>query len=110
MVGLDHGLGVIGTAVLESLERGGSVDAFLAGPNALGCMENGHWSYRGQWWVRTEPGRESIGALGVNGQWSYLDRARGVGIVKMSSQPVAVDTWYDDYTVNAFDAVIDAIT
>jgi len=110
VVGLDHGLGVIGTDVLESLERGGSVDAFLAGPNALGCMENGHWSYRGQWWVRTEPGRESIGALGVNGQWIYLDRARGVGIVKMSSQPVAVDTWYDDYTVNAFDAVIDAIT
>ncbi len=73
-------------------------------------MIDGHWSYRGQWWVRREPRRESISALDVNGQWIYLDRAPGIGIVKMSSQPVAIDIWYDDYTVNFFDAVIDAIT
>ena len=96
--------------VFERIERGGSKEAFLAGPDALGCMADGAWSYRAQWWVRATPGREAITAIGVNGQWIYLDRNRGVGIVKASSQPAAVDPWYDDYTINAFDAVIDAVT
>ncbi|NDH76874.1 MAG: 6-aminohexanoate hydrolase, partial [Actinobacteria bacterium] len=47
--------------------------------------------------------------IGVNGQWVYLDRKRGVGIVKQSSQPVAVDEQIDDMTIGVFDRIIDLV-
>jgi len=96
-------------AVLDLIQGGGSVDAFLAGPDAIGMMADGNWTYRAQWWVRNEPGREAMTAIGVNGQWIYLDRARDVAIIKQSSQPVALDEWADDFTIAAFDRIIDAL-
>ena len=48
-------------------------------------------------------------AIGVNGQWIYLDRARDVAIIKQSSQPVALDEWADDFTIAAFDRIIAAL-
>ena len=53
------------------------------------------------------PDREAISAIGVNGQWIYVDRSRGVAVVKQSSQPVSADYAADQFTLNAFDAVID---
>ena len=100
---------LISTAVLNRIQSGGSVDAFLAGPDALGVMTDGNWTYRAQWWVRNESGREAMTAIGVNGQWVYLDRKRGVGIVKQSSQPVAVDEQIDDLTIGVFDRIIDLV-
>ena len=97
------------SAVLDLIQGGGSVDAFLAGPDAIGTMADGNWTYRAQWWVRNEPGREAMTAIGVNGQWIYLDRARGVAIIKQSSQPVAIDEWADDFTIAAFDRIIAAL-
>jgi CubicO group peptidase (beta-lactamase class C family) len=46
-------------------------------------------------------------AIGVHGQWIYVDRAHRVAIVKQSSQPVSLDGDTDQYVLNAFDAVID---
>ena len=40
---------------------------------AAGVMGGGDWSYRAQWWVRHTKGREAFAAIGVNGQWIYLD-------------------------------------
>ncbi|HOB50797.1 MAG TPA: hypothetical protein PKK01_16025, partial [Mycobacterium sp.] len=66
--------------------------------------------YRAQWWVRHTSGREAITAIGVHGQWIYVDRRRGVAIVKQSSQPVSSDPDTDQFVLNAFDAVIDRVT
>ena len=65
------------------------------------------WSYRAQWWVRHTPGRAAITAIGIHGQWIYIDRAHRVAIVKQSSQPVSADRDTDQFVLNAFDAVID---
>ena len=96
------------SAVLDLIQGGGSVDAFLAGPTP-----SERWPMEtdlpGPVVVRNEPGREAMTAIGVNGQWIYLDRARGVAIIKQSSQPVALDEWADDFTIAAFDRIIAAL-
>ena len=101
-----NGTQIIPKSVIDTLSRGASTEAFLKGPSAEEDMANGHWSYCAQWWVRNAPGSEAIIAIGVNGQWVYIDRTRDVAVVKQSSQPEA-DSWYfHDYTTNAIDAVV----
>jgi CubicO group peptidase (beta-lactamase class C family) len=96
---------IVAPAIIDTLEQGGSRSAFTRGPDATGPAHD--WSYRAQWWVRHTPDREAIMAIGVHGQWIYVDRAHRVAIVKQSSQPVSLDGDTDQYVLNAFDAVID---
>lgn len=104
--GTAGGAQVLSKAVIDTLSTGGSTEAFLRGPSAEEDMANGHWSYRAQWWIRNTPGSEAITAIGIYGQWIYIDRLRNVAIVKQSSQAEA-DSWYfHDYTVNAFDRIV----
>ncbi len=101
---------VVESGIIDLLVAGGSTDAFVAGPEAIGYMGGGDWSYRAQWWVRHTPGREAFTAIGIHGQWIYIDRDRGVAVVRQSSQPVSADMAVDEFTVNAFDAIIDHLT
>lgn len=100
---------VVSKDILDDLSAGGSREAFSNGPEAVEPMEGGDWSYRAKWWIRHTSGREAISAIGVNGQWMYCDRERGVAIVKQSSQPVAVHPEFDTYTIDAFDKIIAAL-
>ncbi len=100
---------LIDPAVIDTLEAGGDREAFARGPEATGPMAE-DWSYRAQWWVRHTPGREAVTAIGIHGQWIYVDRRRGVAIVKQSSQPVSSDPDTDQFVLNAFDAVIDRVS
>lgn len=100
---------LVDPAIIATLEAGGDRGAFTRGPDATGAYAT-DWSYRGQWWVRHTPGREAITAIGVHGQWIYVDRGRGVAVVKQSSQPVSSDPDTDQFVLNAFDAVIDRVT
>lgn len=47
---------IIPEAVIETLSKGGSTEAFLRSPSAEEDMANGHWSYCAQWWIRKTPG------------------------------------------------------
>lgn len=96
---------IIPLEVIEKLSAGASTDAFINGPDASGLLADGHWSYRAQWWVRRTPGKEAINALGVNGQWITIDRDRDIAFIKQSSQPVSSSSEYDDYVINAIDAI-----
>jgi hypothetical protein len=49
-------------------------------------------------------------ALGVHGQWIYLNVHRQIAIIKQSSQPVSTDDWYDGYNLNAWDTIIGHLT
>lgn len=97
---------VVPKEVIEKLAAGASRDAFSAGPDAKGIMGGGDWSYRAQWWVRHTPGKESFNAIGVNGQWIYIDKERDVAIIKQSSQPESSTNYFDEYNINAYDAII----
>ena len=103
------GATILAPAIIETLETGGSREKFSRGPAAVGAWAGGDWSYRAQWWIRHTPGREAITAIGVHGQWIYVDRLRGIAIVKQSSQPVSSDDAMDAFVLNAFDAIIDAV-
>ena len=108
--GIADGQQIVPAGVIATLERGGSREKFSRGPEAVGPWAGGDWSYRAQWWIRHTPGREAITAIGVHGQWVYVDRRRGIAIVKQSSQPVSSDPDMDEFILNAFDAVIDHVT
>jgi len=69
-------------------------------------MGSKDWSYRAQWWVRHTKGKEAFMALGIHGQYIYLDVTRNNAVIKQSSQPVSKDDFQDTYNFNAFDAVI----
>ncbi|WP_157706020.1 serine hydrolase domain-containing protein [Roseovarius faecimaris] len=101
---------VVPEAVIAELEAGGSEAAFEAGGEATGRMQEGGWSYRAQWWVRRQAGHEAILAIGVHGQYIYVDRPRGVAIVKQSSQPLSSDPYFSTYNLNAFDAVVERLS
>jgi CubicO group peptidase (beta-lactamase class C family) len=101
---------IVPAAVVQTIENGGSREAFARGPDAVDYMAGGDWSYRAQWWVRHTPGHEAFMAIGINGQWIYVDRRRRIAIVKQSSQPVASDPVIDKFVLNAFDAIIGHLT
>ncbi|MCO6187881.1 serine hydrolase [Rhizobium sp. L1K21] len=100
---------VIPANVIDLICKGGSPSAFLSGPNASPPMNDGHWSYRAQWWVRRTPGHKAITAQGIFGQWLYCDTNRQIAIVKQSSPPFATGADFDVYTINAFDEIIRAL-
>ncbi len=105
-----NGQQVISPSTIETLSKGGSVDAFSKGPESKGVMGNNDWSYRAQWWVRHTPGKEAFMAIGIHGQWIYLDVHRNIAIIKQSSQPVSSENFYDEYNINAFDSIISHLT
>lgn len=93
---------IVPISVIKTLLKGGDRKAYNNGPDV--AIEG--WSYRAQWWVRHIPGKESFSAIGVHGQWIYIDVKHNVAIIKQSSQPVSDDPYYDGYNINAFDAII----
>jgi CubicO group peptidase (beta-lactamase class C family) len=60
--------------------------------------------YRNQFWFPYAH-RDVFLALGIHGQMIYLNRARGVVGVKLSSWPTPQDTWALFSTLAAFDAI-----
>jgi len=106
-----NGRQVVQPAVIQKLARGGSIEAFDRGPDSDGIIHpKGEWSYRGQWWIKHTKGMEAIMAIGINGQWIYLDVNRKIAIIKQSSQPVSKDTYLNGYDLNAFYAIVDYLS
>jgi CubicO group peptidase (beta-lactamase class C family) len=64
--------------------------------------------YRSQWYV-PGPGRDVVCAIGIHGQWLYVDRAAELVIAKVSSQPAAVDDALDHRLLAGFRAIAQAL-
>lgn len=98
---------VVSPSVIEKLAKGGSIKAFDNGPDSDGLVhKKGEWSYRSQWWVKHTKGMEAFMAIGIHGQWIYLDPTREVAIIKQSSQPVSKDDYLNEYDLNGFYAIV----
>ncbi|WP_353645375.1 serine hydrolase [Mesorhizobium sp. WSM2239] len=80
---------------------GGSQAAWKAGDFAH-LLENGR--YRNKWY-QTGFDSGAFFAIGIHGQWLYVDPATEVVMVKMSSQPIPVDDPLDRQCVAFFQAV-----
>ena len=98
---------VVPPNVIRKLVKGGSIEAFSNGPESKDFMRTKDWSYRAQWWVRHTKGREAFTAMGIHGQFVYIDVKRNAAVVKLASQPVSLDPWQDTYSFHAIDAIMD---
>lgn len=67
-----------------------------------------HARYRSQWYVPLDV-PDTLIAIGIHGQWVYIDRRAGVTIVKLSSQPLPVDDPLDVKILAMFRAIVDAL-
>ena len=46
--------------------------------------------YRNKWYIQDEPAK-ALFAVGIHGQWLYIEPATGVAIVRTASQALPVD-------------------
>jgi CubicO group peptidase (beta-lactamase class C family) len=84
---------------IDDTRRGGedSVDAFASDDHALD-YPGGH--YRSQWWATGDG--STVLALGIHGQFVYVDWATGVTGAKLSTWPTPLDHHHHLMTVAAF--------
>lgn len=102
-----NGQQVVRPEVIKKLAQGGSINSFDNGPDSDGIVHpKGEWSYRAQWWVKHTEGMEAFMAIGIHGQWIYLDVDRDIAIIKQSSQPLSKDNYLNLYDLNAFYAIV----
>lgn len=106
-----NGKQVVPASVVETIAEGGSIAAFDGGPDSDDVVHRkGEWSYRGQWWVKHTPGMEAFMAIGVHGQWIYIDRNHNIAIVKLGSMPVSKDTYLDGYNLEGFYGIVEYLS
>lgn len=102
-----NGRQVVPKTVIDKIAKGGSIEAFDKGPDSDDVVhKKGEWSYRAQWWVKHTKGMEAFMAIGIHGQWIYIDRNHNVAIVKLSSMPPSKDTYLDGYNLEGFYGIV----
>lgn len=105
-----NGEQVVSKNVIDQIAAGGNKDAFTNGPDASDNMPGGEWSYRAQWWVKHTPGAEAFMAIGIHGQWIYIDREHDIAIIKQSSAPDSVTPEQEAYDLNGLYAIVEALS
>ena len=60
--------------------------------------------YRSKWYT-IDPSRNDLAAIGIHGQWLYVDGATDTVIVKLATQPKAMDVPLDHRWLAAFRAI-----
>lgn len=84
-----EGAGLIPQSWIADLWTGGNRNAWKTGDQSA-LFENG--SYRNYWY---ETGHGELAAIGIHGQWIWIDPATRTVIVKLSSQALPVDAVLD---------------
>jgi CubicO group peptidase (beta-lactamase class C family) len=91
---------------IEDILANGDRRAWLASPTAAKFLPNGR--YRSQWYMVGNP-TGALCAIGIHGQWIYIDPAAEIVIAKLSSQPLPVADATDNLLLAAFDAIASAL-
>lgn len=100
-----NGRQVIPKAWVDDIMTRGDPVAWQKG-DMTGLIPQGR--YRSKWYIPTDhPG--TLMAIGIHGQWIYVDRHAGMTAVKLSSQPLPVDEALDHLTLAMFRRVADAL-
>lgn len=90
---------------IEDILSQGSEEAWNKG-EMTGLLR--HARYRSKWYVPSDV-PDTLIAIGIHGQWIYINRRAGVTIVKLSSQPLPVDDPLDVKILAMFRAIADAL-
>ena len=92
---------------VADIRTGGDRDAWLNGdPAFYDLLPDGR--YRGKWY-QTGNKHGAFCAIGIHGQWIYVDPAADAVIVKLSSQPDPLNDLLDKAHLRAFDAICRAL-
>jgi CubicO group peptidase (beta-lactamase class C family) len=89
---------------VDGFRNGGDRQAFARSDEGQPGSAMEGWSYRDQWWV-THNDHGAFTALGIYGQWCYVDPVARMVIAKHSSFTVARGRPLDNDTIYAFDAM-----
>ena len=115
-----HDLARIGLGILEALRTSGHSgvpplwlqDTVHSGNRA--AWQHGEFAkllpqgnYRNQWYISGEP-NDALIAIGIHGQWLYIDPRNEVVIAKLSSQAEPVDEALDIKLLEAFSQMAEA--
>lgn len=84
--GMAEGRQIVPKSWLDDMLSNGDREAWKAGANT--DLPNGR--YRSQWYQSGEPDG-SFCAIGIHGQWLYVDQQNETVVVKLSSQPNPLD-------------------
>lgn len=105
--GRANGRQVVPADWIEDFRTNGNREPWLDGdPLFYDLLPDG--CYRSKWY-QVGNGRGSICAIGIHGQWIYIDAVADTAIVKFSSQPEALDDPLDRANLNAFGAICRAL-
>ena len=90
---------------IKDLWTGGDRAAWLKGEMA-GLFPEGR--YRSKWYAVGND-HQNLAAIGIHGQWIWIDPETQVVIAKLSSQPLPADDGLDHLTVAGLDAIARAV-
>jgi CubicO group peptidase (beta-lactamase class C family) len=85
--------------------RGSDLPQLAVG--ALGPSGYPHYGYSNQWWTLGSGCFDAFSALGVHGQYLYVDPSADVVIVKCSAWPTQDDERRDRETITALRRIAD---
>ncbi|WP_284735747.1 serine hydrolase domain-containing protein [Dongia deserti] len=91
---------------IEDILQNGDQGAWLATETAARFLPQGR--YRTQWYMIGNPSGAHC-AVGIHGQWIYIDPVAEMVIAKLSSQPLPLDEATDHLLLAAFAAIADAL-
>jgi hypothetical protein len=86
---------------IEDMWTGGDRAAWLSG-DMVSLFPHGR--YRSKWY-QTGNDHQSLAAIGIHGQWIWIDPVTRVVVAKLSSQPLPLDDRLDRLTVAGLDAI-----
>jgi hypothetical protein len=90
---------------IEDILRNGDQRAWLAAETAAKFLPSGR--YRSQWYMIGNASGAYC-AIGIHGQWIYIDPQAEMVIAKLSSQPLPLDEETDRLLLAAFAAIADS--
>ncbi|MET0426749.1 MAG: serine hydrolase [Actinoplanes sp.] len=91
----------------EWVQRSFGSDQPQLAVGALGPSGYAHYGYANQWWTLGHGSFDAFTALGVHGQYLYIDPAADVVIVKCSAWPTQDDEIRDRETIAALRRIAD---
>jgi hypothetical protein len=86
---------------IDDLWTGGDRAAWVKGQSAALFPEG---AYRSQWYA-TGNDHRALAAIGIHGQWLWIDPVTKVVVAKLSSQPLPVDDALDRLTIAGLDVI-----
>jgi CubicO group peptidase (beta-lactamase class C family) len=103
--GISNGRQVVPGRWIDDIRQNGNVDAWMRGDLKI-VFPNGN--YRNKWYT-VDRDHTAFAAVGIHGQWIYVDPSAETVIVRVSSQPLPVDLGFDHMWIRGYRAISEAL-